>query len=186
MLETQLRERPQHPTTLESLFIALSEEWDRLPESLFARLWESMPSRLVAVVKAWGHSTKYPVDWANEPFQATFLSHVVACRDAVSKISEIASIFCPPPVRRLARSHTRHLSYEPKGGQVKPKGGQVSGHQEDHEAGTKRTNAISRHRKRTANVVDCMSIEVNKNRKRGRRTNDMNARGRAREGESEW
>lgn len=91
VLGTRLRERPQHPTTLDDLFTALSEEWDRLPVSLFARLWVSMPSRVAAVVKARRYSTKYSVEWANGSLQATSSCHVSACGNHVSKEEVVAA-----------------------------------------------------------------------------------------------
>jgi len=59
VLERRLRARLTPPTTLDMLFDASCEEWDRLPDSLFAGLSEGMPRRVGALAEASGHSTKF-------------------------------------------------------------------------------------------------------------------------------
>jgi len=67
VLERRLRARLTPPTTLEMLSDALCEEWDRLPDSLFAGLFEGMPRRVGALAVASGHSTKYQVSRKKRP-----------------------------------------------------------------------------------------------------------------------
>lgn len=58
VLERRVRKRSRQPTSLDELFVALSEEWDRLPDSFMASLWGSMPVWVAALVQARAHSTK--------------------------------------------------------------------------------------------------------------------------------
>jgi len=72
VLQRRQRARLTPPTTLDMLCIALCEEWDRLPDSLFAGLSEGMPRWVGALSVASGHSTKYQVNRNKQLLEATF------------------------------------------------------------------------------------------------------------------
>lgn len=59
ILKRRLRERSTYPTGADALFDALSEEWEAIPQSYFICLSNSMASRVAAVRKSRGSSTKY-------------------------------------------------------------------------------------------------------------------------------
>jgi hypothetical protein len=54
--ERRLRSRPQRPTSLTALVIALQEEWAAILPETFRHLVESLPGRVRAVIKAKGGS----------------------------------------------------------------------------------------------------------------------------------
>lgn len=56
-LDRQIRKH--HISSKESLKNALMEEWNKIPSSLTAKLVNSMPKRLDAIIKSKGHPTKY-------------------------------------------------------------------------------------------------------------------------------
>ena len=58
-LKQILRKRAKRPTTCDQLFSILQSEWDALPNSYFTKLAHSMPTRVLAVKRAKGGSTKY-------------------------------------------------------------------------------------------------------------------------------
>jgi transposase len=51
-LERQIRCRPVVPDNLNDLRIALLEEWERIPQDYVQNLFESMPRRIEAVIRA--------------------------------------------------------------------------------------------------------------------------------------
>ena len=57
-LEAKLRQRPLLPTNVTQLVAALEEEWAKTPTSYITALYESMPLRIEAVMKAKGGYTK--------------------------------------------------------------------------------------------------------------------------------
>jgi hypothetical protein len=58
-LECQLRYRPQRPTSLIAPATALQEEWAAIPLEAFRQLVESLPGRVIAVIKAKGGHNRY-------------------------------------------------------------------------------------------------------------------------------
>ena len=59
MLDKAVRKREVPPATLNDLKVALSEEWQNLPQICINRLIESVPRRIKSVIKAHGGSTRY-------------------------------------------------------------------------------------------------------------------------------
>lgn len=49
----------RQPCTLEELWKVIQEEWEKIPASIFERLYESMPNRVAAVLNSNGRSTSY-------------------------------------------------------------------------------------------------------------------------------
>jgi hypothetical protein len=58
-LERRLRSRPQCPTSLTALATALQEELAAIPPETFRHLVESLPCKILAVIKAKGRPTRY-------------------------------------------------------------------------------------------------------------------------------
>ena len=58
-LDRRVRSRPNQPTTLGDLKIALRAEWNRMPQGLIAQTILSMRRRIRAVAKARGGHTRY-------------------------------------------------------------------------------------------------------------------------------
>ena len=58
-LDALVRARNPLPTNKEELWIALQEEWENFPRKALDTLYESMPRRVAALVKARGGATKY-------------------------------------------------------------------------------------------------------------------------------
>ena len=58
-LETSLRRRRPLPRNLDQLWAALQEEWARIDIKKIKKLYDSMPSRVMALKKARGGYTKY-------------------------------------------------------------------------------------------------------------------------------
>jgi hypothetical protein len=58
-LETGLRNRFPPPTTLKQLEDVIQEEWCKIPIDTFQNLYESIPRRTAALLKAEGGPTPY-------------------------------------------------------------------------------------------------------------------------------
>jgi transposase len=58
-LGRQIRSHPVVPDNLNDLRIALLEEWERIPQDYVQNLFESMPRRMEAVIRARGGNTRY-------------------------------------------------------------------------------------------------------------------------------
>lgn len=58
-LDALVRARNPLPTNKEQLWVALQEEWENFPKRALDTLYESMPRRVAALVKARGGHTKY-------------------------------------------------------------------------------------------------------------------------------
>lgn len=58
-LKRRVRERKPAPQTVPELRIALTEEWERLPQENIVNLIRSLPNRMNAVIRARGGNTKY-------------------------------------------------------------------------------------------------------------------------------
>ena len=58
-LKDALRDRRERPSNLEQLFSFVEEEWQRIPRDYLRTLVDSLPSRISAVIKNHGGSTKY-------------------------------------------------------------------------------------------------------------------------------
>ncbi|KAL1743102.1 hypothetical protein HDZ31DRAFT_5177, partial [Schizophyllum fasciatum] len=58
-LDDRVRRRRILPKNKEEMWEALQEEWYGLPQSYIDKLYESMPRRIDALVKAKGRATKY-------------------------------------------------------------------------------------------------------------------------------
>jgi hypothetical protein len=59
VLETRVRNRFPLPTTLKQLEDVLQEEWYKIPLETVQNLYESIPKRFAAVLKAKGGPTPY-------------------------------------------------------------------------------------------------------------------------------
>lgn len=58
-LETRIRSRSPLPNSVEQLWIALQEEWKRIPLDYINKLFDSLPTRINDVLAADGGSTRY-------------------------------------------------------------------------------------------------------------------------------
>ena len=58
-LEVQVCSRPVLPSNQQELWEALEEEWYRIPASYIAKLYDSLPRCVAALVRAKGGHTKY-------------------------------------------------------------------------------------------------------------------------------
>ena len=58
-LKYQLRARPNRPTSVPDLTIALVAEWKQVLAAMFQHLVESLPRRVKAVIAAMGGPTHY-------------------------------------------------------------------------------------------------------------------------------
>lgn len=58
-LKVRIGLREKHPTSIHDLWDIVVEEWEKIPVDYIQRLYESMPSRIQAVLKAKGGHTKY-------------------------------------------------------------------------------------------------------------------------------
>jgi transposase len=58
-LKRQLAAYPTEPRTIDGLWERVEIEWEKIPAQVWADLYESMPRRIAAVVKAKGGYTKY-------------------------------------------------------------------------------------------------------------------------------
>jgi len=58
-LDALVHARNTLPTNKEELWITLQEEWENFPHKALDTLYESMPRRVAALVKAQGGATKY-------------------------------------------------------------------------------------------------------------------------------
>lgn len=58
-LKRRVRHRPNKPTTLEELRLALNEEYEAIPQGKISTLIDSMPRRMQAVITARGGHTRY-------------------------------------------------------------------------------------------------------------------------------
>ena len=59
ILKRRLRESSTYPSNADSLFAAISDVWDNMPDTYFKNLISSMASRVEYVKRVRGHSTKY-------------------------------------------------------------------------------------------------------------------------------
>jgi len=58
-LDRMVRARNPLPKNLDELWLALQEEWLNIDQDFIDRLYESIPNRVCAVLKAWGGETRY-------------------------------------------------------------------------------------------------------------------------------
>lgn len=58
-LKVQIGLRERRPTSIHDLWEYVQEEWEKIPLEHIQRLYESMPSRVQAVIKAKGGQTRY-------------------------------------------------------------------------------------------------------------------------------
>ena len=58
-LDTKVRQRNPLPTSLDTLWAALQEEWEKLDPAFIRHLYDSIPSRVQDLNKAHGHATRY-------------------------------------------------------------------------------------------------------------------------------
>ena len=58
-LKVRIGKREKRPTSVDNLWEIVQEEWDKIPLDYIHKLYESMPSRVQAVLKAKGGYTKY-------------------------------------------------------------------------------------------------------------------------------
>jgi transposase len=58
-LKDALRDRPDRPSNLDQLFDFVNEEWKKLPQDYLRKLVESLPRRMIGVIKNHGGSTRY-------------------------------------------------------------------------------------------------------------------------------
>ncbi len=58
-LDALVRSRNPLPRNKEELWVALQEEWANFPKPALDKLYQSMPSRVAALLKARGGHTKY-------------------------------------------------------------------------------------------------------------------------------
>jgi hypothetical protein len=59
ILETRVRNRFPHPTSLKQLEDILQEEWHKIPSESLQNLYESIPRKTVTVLKSKGGPTSY-------------------------------------------------------------------------------------------------------------------------------
>lgn len=59
ILKVQIGRREHRPTSIHDLWNVVLEEWELIPSEMIQRLYESMPRRVEAVLKARGGHTKY-------------------------------------------------------------------------------------------------------------------------------
>lgn len=59
VLGRNVRDRPVQPNNLDELFVALQEEWRRIPVGTIRTLIRSMPRRCQAVLQRHGRQTRY-------------------------------------------------------------------------------------------------------------------------------
>lgn len=57
--ELERRVRKEKYTNMNNFFLALQNEWNKIPQHVISKLIESMPRRCEAVIKANGYATKY-------------------------------------------------------------------------------------------------------------------------------
>lgn len=58
-LKIQIGQREKRPTSVHELWDMVLEEWELIPQEMIEKLYESMPRRVEAVLKAKGGNTKY-------------------------------------------------------------------------------------------------------------------------------
>lgn len=58
-LKVQIGRREKRPTSVHELWLIVLEEWELIPTDYIQKLYESMPKRVEAVLKARGGNTKY-------------------------------------------------------------------------------------------------------------------------------
>lgn len=59
ILKVQIGRRARRPTSIHELWVVVQEEWDLISPEIVQRLYESMPRRVQAVLRARGGNTKY-------------------------------------------------------------------------------------------------------------------------------
>lgn len=59
ILKVQIGRRETRPTSIHELWNVVLEEWELIPTAMIQTLYESMPRRVEAVLKARGGNTKY-------------------------------------------------------------------------------------------------------------------------------
>ncbi|KAI7815751.1 hypothetical protein BC939DRAFT_384181, partial [Gamsiella multidivaricata] len=58
-IKTHIGLRERRPTSIHDLWQAVLEEWEKVPEDFVRKLYESMPDRVQAVLKAKGGHRRY-------------------------------------------------------------------------------------------------------------------------------
>ncbi|KAJ3992047.1 hypothetical protein F5050DRAFT_1801908 [Lentinula boryana] len=58
-VETQIRRRSPLPNSVDQLWVALQEEWSRIPIEYINKLYDSLPRRVSDVIAANGGATRY-------------------------------------------------------------------------------------------------------------------------------